>query len=99
MTVKTTAWDVQSHLTTPEDRAVYLQAALDEAGDDTAFILKALGDVARSKGMATVARDAGITREGLYKAVRDGNPSFATVLRVIRALGLEIRLAPAAEPA
>lgn len=99
MTLKTIAWDVQAHLTTPEDCAAYVQAALDEAGDDPAFILKALGDVARSKGMTAVARDAGITREGLYKAVRDGNPSFATVLRLIRALGLEIHLAPSVEAA
>jgi probable addiction module antidote protein len=94
--MNTTPWDVQEFLQTPEDCALYVQAAIDEAGDDVAFIAKALGDVAKSKGMAAVARDAGLTREGLYKALGDNaNPSFATILRVIRALGLKVAVEPA----
>ena len=95
--MKTTPWDVQEFLQTPEDCALYVQAAIDEAGDDVSFIAKALGDVARSKGMTGVARDAGMTREGLYKALGESaNPSFATILRVLRALGLKLAVEPAA---
>ena len=96
MTKATTPWDVQEFLQTPEDCAHYVQAAIEEAGDDAVFIAKALGDVAKSRGMAAVARDAGLTREGLYKALGDkANPSFATILRVLRALGLKVAVAPA----
>lgn len=96
MTIKTTPWDVQDHLLTAEDCALYLEAALEEAGDDPAFIAKALGDVARARGMAQTARDAGLSREGLYKALStDGNPSFATVLKVLGALGLRLHVTPA----
>ena len=94
----TKPWNVQDHLQTPEDCALYLQAALEEAGDDAAFVAKALGDVARSKGMSAVARDTGLTREGLYKALgENGNPSFSTVLKVVRALGLKVTVEPAVE--
>jgi probable addiction module antidote protein len=94
----TKQWNVQDHLQTPEDCALYIQAALEEGGDDAAFIAKALGDVARSRGMAAVARDAGLTREGLYKALGEsGNPSFGTVLKVVRALGLKVSVEPVAE--
>jgi len=89
MSIETTKWDVQDSLQTPEDCALYIKAALEEAGDDPAFMAAVLGDVARSRGMAQTARDAGITREGLYKAVApDGNPSYATMVKVLRALGL-----------
>lgn len=92
----TTPWDVQDHLRTPEDCALYLEAVLEEAGDDPAFIAKALGDVARARGMAQTAREAGLSREGLYKALSpDGNPSFATVLKVLGALGLRLHVTPA----
>ena len=94
--IKTTPWDVQDHLRTPEDCALYLEAVLEEAGDDPAFIAKALGDVARARGMAQTAREAGLSREGLYKALSaDGNPSFATVLKVLGALGLRLHVTPA----
>ncbi|WP_395142592.1 addiction module antidote protein [Schlegelella aquatica] len=94
--MKTTPWDVQDHLRTPEDCALYLEAVLEEAGDDPAFIAKALGDVARARGMAQTAREAGLSREGLYKALSpDGNPSFATVLKVLGALGLRLHVTPA----
>jgi len=66
MTLQTKAWDVQDHLRTAEDCALYIQAAIDEAGDDAASIGTALGDVARACGMSLTAREAGITREGLY---------------------------------
>ena len=96
MAVKTKLWDVQDFLRTPEDCALYIQAAIDEAGDDPAFIAKALGDVARSRGMAQTARDCGISREGLYKALSaEGNPSFATVIKVLTALGLRLHVEPA----
>ena len=92
----TTPWDVQDHLRTPEDCALYLEAVLEEAGDDPAFIAKALGDVARARGMAQTAREAGLSSEGLYKALSpDGNPSFATVLKVLGALGLRLHVTPA----
>lgn len=89
MTLETTKWDVQDSLQTPEDCALYIQAALEEAGDDPAYMAAVLGDVARSRGMAQTARAAGLTREGLYKAVGpDGNPSYATMVKILRALGL-----------
>lgn len=76
--------------------AAYLDAWLDEAPDDAAGIARALGDVARARGMTRVARDTGLSRESLYKALSaDGNPSFATVLRVARALGLKLHAAVA----
>ncbi len=93
MAVETKLWDVQDFLRTPEDCALYIQAAIDEAGDDPAFIAKALGDAARSRGMAQTARDCGISREGLYKALSaEGNPSFATVMKVLSALGLRMHV-------
>ena len=88
---KATQWDVQNFLTSPENCEQYLQAAFEEAGDDAAFIAKALGDVARAGNMSQLARDTGMTREGLYKALsEDGNPSFATTLKVLHALGLKL---------
>lgn len=96
MTPQTTRWDVQDGLQTPEDCAAFIEAAIDEADGDTVFIAIALGEVARSRGMAQTARDAGLTREGLYKAfAADGNPSFATVVKVLAALGLRIHVGPA----
>lgn len=88
---KTTAYDVAEHLRTPEDMAAYLDAWLDEAPDDAGGIARALGDIARAKGMTQVAKDAGLSRESLYRALSaDGNPSFATVLKVARALGMKL---------
>jgi len=95
MALETTPWNIQDHLQTPEECALYLEAVLEEAGDDPAFIAKALGDVARAQGMSQTARAAGVTREGLYKALsEDGNPSFATVLKVLTALGLRLHIEP-----
>jgi probable addiction module antidote protein len=88
---KTIPYDVAAQLRTPEEMAAYLDAWLDEAPDDAAGIARALGDIARAKGMAQVARDAGLSRESLYKALSaEGNPSFATVLKVARALGVRL---------
>lgn len=93
MTLETTKWDVQEALKTPEDCAAFIEAAIAEAGDDPAFIAVALGEVARSRGMAQTARVAGITREGLHKALSaDGNPSLSTLLKVLNALGLRIHI-------
>ena len=88
---KTLAYDVAAQLRTPEEMAAYLDAWLAEAPDDSAGIARALGDIARARGMTQVARDAGLSRESLYKALsEDGNPSFATVLKVARALGVRL---------
>ena len=88
---KTTPYDVAEHLRTPEEMAAYLDAWLEEAPDDAAGITKALGDIARAKGMSQVAKDAGLSRESLYRALSaEGNPSFATVLKVARALGMKL---------
>ena len=93
---KTTPYDVAEYLRTPEDMAAYLDAWLEEAPDDAAGIARALGDVARAKGMTQVAKDAGLSRESLYRALSaDGNPSFATVLKVARALGVKLHVEPA----
>jgi probable addiction module antidote protein len=89
--IKTRPWDSAEHLQTEDDIAEYFEACLREGGDDPAFIAHALGVIARARGMAQVARETGISREGLYKALsREGNPSFATILKVIKALGLEL---------
>lgn len=91
-----TSYDVAEHLRTPEEMAAYIDAWLDEAPDDVAGIAKAFGDVARAKGMSQVAKDAGLSRESLYRALSaDGNPSFATVLKVARALGVKLHAEPA----
>ena len=93
MGLETRPWDSAEHLRTQEDVIRYLEACLEEAGDDPAFIAHALGVVARARGMTQLAREVGISREGLYKALsNDGNPGFATVYKVIRALGLRIVL-------
>ena len=88
---KTFRYDVAEHLRTPREMAAYVDAWLAEAPDDAAGIARALGDIARAKGMAQVARDAGLSRESLYKALSaGGNPSFATILKVARALGVRL---------
>ena len=85
----TLAYDVSEQLRTPEEMAAYLDAWLEEAPEDATGIARALGDIARAKGMTQVARDAGLSRESLYKALgENGNPTFATILKVARALGV-----------
>ncbi|MDO5501850.1 MAG: putative addiction module antidote protein [Actinomycetia bacterium] len=84
-------WDPAEHIKSPEDAALYLEAALEEAGDDPAFIAHTLGVIARSGNLSALARETGLSREGLYKALsEDGNPSFATIMKVAKALGLRI---------
>ena len=95
----TSPYDVAEHLRTPEEMAAYLEAAMEEADGDAAFIAKALGDIARAKGMSQVACDAGLSRESLYKALSgDRNPSLDTVLRVVGALGLKLRAEATLDP-
>ena len=89
---KTKRWDPSEHLGTPEEMAAYLNAALEE--DDMRLVLAALGDIARARRMAVVAHETGLGRESLYKSLSaDGNPEFATVLKVMRALGLRLQAA------
>ena len=89
-THKLRKWDSAEHLKTDADMAAYLEACFQEAGDDAAFIAKALGNIARAKGMTQLSKDTGLGRESLYKALSgEGNPSFATILKVTHALGLK----------
>ena len=86
---KTRLWDPAEHLETEEDMAAYLDAALEDG--DPALVAAALGDIARAKGMTQIARETGLGRESLYKALSaEGNPEFATVLKVLRSLGLRL---------
>ncbi len=92
MATSTKRWDTADHLETREDIAAYLEAVFEDG--DPALIAHALGVVARAKGMTEIAEQAGLTRASLYKALsEDGNPGFATVLQVIRALGLSLKIA------
>ena len=84
-------YDIAEHLRTPEEMAAYLEACFEAANGDAAFIAKALGDIARANGMTQVARDAGLSRESLYKALSgERAPDFNTILRVMNALGLQL---------
>lgn len=84
-------WDVLDHLKTEEDIALYFDACVEEDPGDGSLIRAALGDIARARGMSQLARDTGLAREGLYKALSaEGNPEFATVMKVIKALGLKL---------
>lgn len=90
---RTAKWDIQDHLQTEEDCRLFLEAAFEEAGDDASYLAHAIGEVARARGMMQLARETGLARESLYRSLStEGNPSFATVLKVLRAFGL--RLAP-----
>ena len=96
VSTKTTSYDVSEHLRTPEEMAAYLDAWLEDAPDDVSGISRALGDIARAKGMTQVAKDAGLSRESLYRALSaGGNPSFATILKVAKALGVRLHAQPA----
>ena len=87
----TSRYDVAEHLRSPDEMAAYLEACTRRSGRQRAFIAKALGDIARAKGMAQVARDAGLSRESLYKALSgERSPGFDTILKVINALGLKL---------
>lgn len=94
--IKLRKWDSAEHLKSDEDMVLYLEACLEEAGDDSAFIAKALGTIARAKGMTQLAKETGLGRESLYKALSgEGNPSFATILKVTTALGIKLHAQPA----
>ena len=87
---RTKKWDPAEHLKNDADMAAYLEAALEEG--DPALVAAALGDIARAKGMSDIARQTGLGRESLYKALSaEGNPEFSTVLKVVRAMGLRLR--------
>ena len=91
----TTPYDTADYLKTEEEMALYLDACFEEAGDDPAFIAAALGDIARARGMTQLAKDTGLGRESLYKALSgEGNPSFATILKVTAALGIQLHAQP-----
>ena len=91
METKTAPYDVAEFLETPEEMAAYLEACIQQSDGDAAFIAKALGDLARAKGMTQVARESGLSRESLYKGLSgDRSPSLDTILRVISALGLQL---------
>jgi probable addiction module antidote protein len=93
---QTLKYDVAEQLRTPAEMAAYLDAWLMDAPDDLAGIARAIGDIARAKGMTEVARNAGLSRESLYRALsEDGNPSFATILKVTKALGVQLHASAA----
>ena len=94
MAVKVSTWDASEYLETEEDIAAYLNAVVEE-GDPT-LLQAALGDVAKARGMTSIARDAGVSRESLYKSLSaSGNPSFQTISKVSCALGLQLNFTPA----
>lgn len=96
MTETFTRWDPVDELKTKADQTMYLNACLSEDPGDGSLVRAALGDIARARGMSQLARDTGISREGLYRALSaDGNPEFATVMRVIRALGVHLNASAA----
>ncbi len=91
MTEKYTRWDAADDLKTEEDVAMYFDICVEEDPGDGSLIRRALGDIARARGMTQLARDTGLAREGLYKALSpEGNPEFATIMKVIKALGLKL---------
>ena len=92
--LKLTKWDVVDHLQTDEDIALYFDACIEEDPGDGSLIRAALGDISRARGMTQLARDTGLSRDGLYTALSsEGNPSFTTILKVMHALGLQMRVA------
>jgi probable addiction module antidote protein len=86
-----TRYETADYLKSDKEIVAYLEACMEEADDDAAFIAHALGNIARARGMAWLAKETGLTREGLYKALnKDSNPSFGTILKVMKALGLKL---------
>jgi len=93
---KTMVYDVAEHLRTPKEMALYLDACIEESNGDASFIAKALGDIARAQGMTQVAKNAGLSRESLYKSLSGERvPDFSTILKVTKALGLKLHSKPA----
>lgn len=96
-TIKTRAWDSSEHLRDEDDIGHYIEAALQEAPDDAAFMATVLGNVARARNMAELARETGISRESLYKIMRgEGNPTLDTISKLARSLGFRLTLTPLA---
>ena len=93
MTETFTRWDAAEHVRTHDDARLYLQACAEDDPGDGSLIRAALNDIARSGNMSKLAKDVGMSREGLYKALSEnGNPTFATIMRITRALGLQVRI-------
>lgn len=91
MAEKFTRWDAAEHLKTEEDINAYFEACLDEAPGDDSLVRAALGDIAKARKMSRLAKDIGLSREGLYRALSaEGNPEFATIMKVIKGLGLRL---------
>jgi probable addiction module antidote protein len=91
--IQTYPWDAADHLETKEDIIAYLEAALEDG--DPSLIIAALGDIARSKGMTNIASETGLGSENLYKdLLREGNPEFTTVIKILQALGLRFQIVP-----
>jgi probable addiction module antidote protein len=88
-------YDSADYLKTDEDVAAYLEAVMEDGGDDPTYVSHALGVVARARNLSQLSRDVGMSRQGLLKALSsDGNPSFATVVKVAKALGLRVTFEP-----
>ena len=99
MRAKYSRWDAAKYIRNEEEARLYLEACADEDPGDGSLIRVALGDIARAQNMSSLARKLGMTRQGLYKALsQEGNPTFATVMRVTRALGMELRITIGADP-
>jgi probable addiction module antidote protein len=93
MSEKFTAWDAVQELKSENDIALYFEACLDDDPGDGSLIRAALGDIARARGMSQLARETGLARESLYKALSpEGNPEFTTVMKVIKALGFKLHI-------
>lgn len=96
MAEKFSRWDPAEDLKSPEEMALYLDLCMEEDPGDGSLVRSALGTIARAKGMSQLARDTGMAREGLYRALSpEGNPEFGTILKVIKALGLRLHAQPA----
>ncbi|MXZ79939.1 MAG: putative addiction module antidote protein [Gammaproteobacteria bacterium] len=94
-----TKWDAADHLHTPEDMRLYLEACAEEDPDDGSLMRAALHDIARAGNMSELARETGMSREGLYKALsKSGDPTFATVMRIMQALGMKVRITSEGKP-
>jgi len=95
MALELTVWDAANYLNTEEDMQLYLEACMEEDEGDGALIRAAISDIARARGMSSLAKQVGVSREGLYKALSaKGNPSFALMLKVTRALGFDLKPVP-----
>jgi len=94
--VTVSRFDVAEHLRTPEEMAAYLEIVIEESNGDSTAVTKALGDIARAKGMTQIAKDSGLSRESLYKALSgERKPTFDTIMKVVRALGIKLHAEPA----